>query len=86
MLLIQAVRVGPTSDNCILESTDFEDAIRKAISIGGDSDTIACITGGIAHAYYKEIPKDIISEVMLRLDLKLRQVIGLFNDKYNISV
>ncbi|MDF2651515.1 MAG: ADP-ribosylglycohydrolase [Paenibacillus sp.] len=76
----------PQAIIAFLESTDFEDAIRKAISIGGDSDTIACITGGIAHAYYKEIPKDIISEVMLRLDLKLRQIIGLFNDKYNISV
>jgi ADP-ribosylglycohydrolase len=39
-----------------LESTDFEDAIRNAVSIGGDSDTIACITGGIAEAYYKNIP------------------------------
>ncbi|WP_419182248.1 ADP-ribosylglycohydrolase family protein [Paenibacillus radicis (ex Xue et al. 2023)] len=67
-----------------LESTDFEDAIRKAISIGGDSDTIACITGGIAQAYYKEIPKDIVSEVMIRLDPKQREIIGLFNDRYEI--
>lgn len=40
-----------------LDSTDFEDAIRKAVSLGGDSDTLACITGGIAEAYYKEIPR-----------------------------
>jgi ADP-ribosylglycohydrolase len=76
----------PQAILAFLESTDFEDAIRKAISIGGDSDTIACITGGIAHAYYKQIPKEIISEVMLKLDLKLRQVIGLFNEKYHISI
>ena len=41
-----------------LESTDFEDAIRKAISIGGDSDTIACIVGSLAEAYYG-IPEDL---------------------------
>lgn len=40
-----------------LDSTDFEDAIRKAVSLGGDSDTLACITGGVAEAYYKEIPR-----------------------------
>ena len=40
-----------------LDSSCFEDAIRKAVSLGGDSDTLACITGGIAEAYYKEIPK-----------------------------
>ena len=34
------------------ESADFEDAIRNAISVGGDSDTLAAITGGIAEAYY----------------------------------
>ncbi|OPH59051.1 hypothetical protein BC351_22250 [Paenibacillus ferrarius] len=76
----------PQAIIAFLESTNFEDAIRKAISIGGDSDTIACMTGGIAQAFYKEIPKDIVSEVMLKLDLKLRQVIGLFNDEYKISL
>ncbi len=43
-----------------LESESFEDAIRKAVSIGGDSDTLACITGGIAEAFYKEIPEYMI--------------------------
>ncbi|GGA01953.1 hypothetical protein GCM10008018_55190 [Paenibacillus marchantiophytorum] len=76
----------PQAIIAFLESTDFEDAIRKAISIGGDSDTIACITGGIAHAFYKEIPKEIVSEVMLKLDLKLRQIIELFQDRYNIPI
>ena len=46
-----------------LDSKNFEDAIRKAISLGGDSDTLACITGGIAEAYYKEIPKHIADRV-----------------------
>ena len=42
----------PQAIFCFLESNDFEDAIRKAISIGGDSDTIAAITGSIAESYY----------------------------------
>ena len=41
----------PQAIAAFLESTDFEDAIRNAISIGGDSDTTACITGGIAQAF-----------------------------------
>ena len=52
----------PPAIQAFLESTDFEDAIRNAISLGGDSDTLACITGGIAEAYYG-IPKDIKDRV-----------------------
>ena len=46
----------PQAIIAFLDSSDFEDAIRKAVSLGGDSDTLACITGGIAEAFYKEIP------------------------------
>jgi ADP-ribosylglycohydrolase len=49
------------------DSHDFESAIRLAVSLGGDSDTLACITGGIAHAYYEAIPEWIISEMRARL-------------------
>ena len=48
----------PPAIIAFLESTDFEDAIRNAISLGGDSDTIAAITGSIAGAYYG-VPSDI---------------------------
>lgn len=48
----------PEAIICFLESEDFEDSIRKAVSIGGDSDTLACINGGIAEAFYKEIPRE----------------------------
>ena len=54
----------PQAIIAFLDSTDFEDAIRKAVSLGGDSDTLACITGGIAEAYYKEIPKYIAERTM----------------------
>lgn len=53
----------PQAIIAFLDSTDFEDAIRKAVSLGGDSDTLACITGGIAEAYYKEIPLEIAKRV-----------------------
>lgn len=49
----------PEAIIAFLESTDYEDAIRKAISLGGDSDTIACITGGIAEAFYGGVPEEI---------------------------
>ena len=57
----------PQSIQAFLESTDFEDAIRNAISIGGDSDTVAAITGSIAEAYY-EIPEDIKATALSFLD------------------
>ena len=53
----------PQALEAFFESESFEDAIRTAVSVGGDSDTLACITGGIAEAYYKEIPKAIADRV-----------------------
>ncbi|HVN22870.1 MAG TPA: ADP-ribosylglycohydrolase family protein [Syntrophorhabdales bacterium] len=64
----------PQAIRAFLESCDFEDAIRKAISIGGDSDTIACITGGIAQAFYGSVPQEIIAGTLARLDDRLRNV------------
>ena len=57
----------PPAIVAFLDSWDFESAIRLAVSLGGDSDTLACITGGIAQAYYKEIPESIITEMRNRL-------------------
>ncbi|MBD3922941.1 ADP-ribosylglycohydrolase family protein [Paenibacillus sp. PR3] len=76
----------PQAIIAFLESDHFEDAIRKAISIGGDSDTIACIAGGIAHAFYKEIPSEMASDVMLKLDPRFRSIIREFNSKYEIPM
>lgn len=75
----------PEAIIAFLESADFEDAIRKAISLGGDSDTIACMAGGIAQAYYKTLPAHIIGEVNLRLDSGFRKIIRAFNTKFGIS-
>ena len=72
----------PEAIICFLESDCFEDSIRKAVSLGGDSDTLACITGGIAQAYYKDIPTDIVTEVEKRLPEELLKVVNEFNAKY----
>ncbi|MBA1145589.1 ADP-ribosylglycohydrolase family protein [Ectothiorhodospiraceae bacterium WFHF3C12] len=57
----------PESLIAFLESRDFEDAIRKAISLGGDADTMAAICGGVAEAYYGGVPAAIAGEVRGRL-------------------
>ena len=72
----------PQAIIAFLESNDFEGAIRKAISIGGDSDTIACITGGIAEAFYGGVPEDIRSEVLAKLDEGMLEIISRFYDKF----
>ena len=59
-----------------------ESAIRKAISIGGDSDTIAAIAGSIAEAYYGSIPEDIRKKGRLLLDSGLKRVLDEFEEKY----
>lgn len=72
----------PEAIIAFLESTDFENAIRLAVSLGGDTDTLACITGSIAEAFYGGVPKNIIEEVMLRLDNPLREVTINFSVTY----
>jgi len=72
----------PEAIIAFLESADYEDAVRKAVSIGGDSDTIACITGGIAQAFYKKIPYSIINKARGILDPDLLRVIDSFNVNY----
>lgn len=71
----------PQALQAFFESTGFEDAIRNAISIGGDSDTLAAICGGVAEAYYG-IPTDIRKHALTFLDQKLMQLLILFENKY----
>jgi len=72
----------PEAIIAFLESTDFENAIRLAISLGGDSDTIACITGGIAEAYYHDIPESIIEKSLSFLPAKLILLTEEFSIKF----
>lgn len=65
----------PEAIIAFLDSSDFENAIRLAVSLGGDSDTLACITGGIAEAFYG-IPEDIKLEVKKRIPEKFNEIIS----------
>ena len=71
----------PQAMIAFLDSTDFEDAIRKAVSLGGDSDTLACITGGIAEAYYKEIPIALADRVNNLLPEEFVHVLSSMRDR-----
>ena len=75
----------PESIVAFLDSTSWEDAIKNAISLGGDADTMACIAGGIAQAFYKEIPESIAEEVHRKLPHDLRDVLDRFNEKFKIG-
>lgn len=75
----------PQALTAFLESADYEDAVRNAISLGGDSDTLACITGGIAEAYYRGVPQDLAMKARQLLDPKLSDVIHRFRKKYGLA-
>lgn len=76
----------PYAIRAFLESEDFVSAVRKAVSLGGDADTLACISGGIAHAYYGHIPKTVVNEAMKRLDDRLRSVVQRFCSRFFVPV
>ena len=65
----------PESIICFLESVSYEDAVRNAVSLGGDSDTMACIAGGIAEAFYGSVPEQIASQVHVILPVKLKTIL-----------
>ena len=72
----------PQAITAFIESENYEDAIRNAISIGGDSDTLACITGSIAEAFYGKLPQNIATTAMNILDRNLRDIVVTFLEKY----
>jgi ADP-ribosylglycohydrolase len=74
----------PQAIVAFLDSTSYEDALRNAISLGGDSDTQACIAGGIAEAYYKDIPSDILRQVQKGLSADLWDKTLEFYRRYGI--
>ena len=72
----------PQSIVCFLESTDFEHAVRLAISLGGDADTMACVAGAIAEAHYGSVPDEIAATVRGLLSADLIDVVDRFRDRY----
>lgn len=71
----------PEAIMAFLDGDGFEDCVRNAISIGGDSDTIGCITGSIAEAYYG-VPQDIREKALGFLPKEFRELAAEFENKY----
>jgi ADP-ribosylglycohydrolase len=72
----------PEAVVAFLDSSSYEDAVRNAVSLGGDSDTLACITGGIAEAFYGPVPPEILKKVREILPDDLLDVTDRFCDRY----
>jgi ADP-ribosylglycohydrolase len=75
----------PESIIAFLDSHDYESTVKNAISLGGDADTMACIAGGIAQAFYKKVPETIVSEALQKLTPDLRQVVDRFVETYGCT-
>ncbi len=72
----------PEAIVAFFDANDYEDAIRNAISLGGDSDTLACITGAIAEAYYGPVGREVFDRVKAVLPGELRGVVEGFCGEY----
>jgi ADP-ribosylglycohydrolase len=72
----------PQALTAFLEAESFEDAIRNAISLGGDADTLACITGGIAEAFFGGVPGEIRRQAMRVLDDRLKRIVDEFERRF----
>ena len=76
----------PQAIIAFLESNDFEDAVRNAISLGGDADTQACITGALAEAHYKHIPDEIAEFVYMRLTPDIEAILEQLRERTKIDI
>ncbi len=72
----------PESIIAFLESDSYEDAVRNAISLGGDADTQACIAGGIAEAFYGGVPAEIEDQALSMLPTDMKAVVDAFRKRY----
>jgi ADP-ribosylglycohydrolase len=75
-------RTVPEAIVAFLESHDYESAVRNAVSLGGDADTLACITGGIAEAFYGPVPEAIRDAVCSRLEPWMIEVVERFHQRF----
>lgn len=94
---IQTIRPGYSFDEscqgtvpeaivAVLDSASYENAVRLAISLGGDSDTLACIAGGIAEAFYGGVPKEIAKNAKARLDDGLLKTVKSFYETHGMEL
>ncbi len=83
--LVSCQKSVPQAIRAFLEADDFEDAVRKAISLGGDSDTLACMAGGIAQAFFGGVPDAITGRVYELLDDQLGSVTREFMEEFGCT-
>ena len=75
----------PESILAFLESTDYESAVRLAVSLGGDADTMGAIAGSIAEAYYGGVPEPIRQETLKRIPDEFTEVLRLFSERFVVN-
>lgn len=75
----------PEAIVAFLDADDFEDAVRNAVSLGGDADTQACIAGAIAEAFWGEVPSHIAKKTISILDPALREIYLEFRDRFDLQ-
>ncbi len=76
----------PEAIVAFLDGDDYEDCIRNAVSLGGDADTMACITGSIAEAYWNGVPSYIAQRAMERLDQQISEIVKKFRDRFDLPM
>jgi len=76
----------PQAIRCFLEADDYENTVRNAVWLGGDTDTLACMGGSIAEAYYGGVPAPIALEALTLIPAPLRNVTVAFCERYNIML
>jgi ADP-ribosylglycohydrolase len=79
-------RTVPYAILAFLESGSYEETVRKAISLGGDADTLACIAGAIAEPYFGGVPQEVASPALALLDDRLREVTLKFCERFKVPV
>lgn len=82
---VEAIRSVPEAIIAFLDSSSWEDAVRKAVALGGDSDTQAAIAGSLAQAHYGGVPSHVRSSVERALPEKLKRVVAAFEQKFGLS-
>jgi ADP-ribosylglycohydrolase len=82
---ITAAGSVPESIISFLDADSYEAAVRNAVSLGGDTDTMACMAGAIAEAYFGGVPEPIVREVENRLPPEFQRVIERFAERYGIN-
>ncbi|EFK96637.1 ADP-ribosylglycohydrolase [sediment metagenome] len=75
----------PQAVVAFLDSESYEDAVRNAVSLGGDADTLACIAGGIAQAYYGGVPVEIVQWAKKKLTPELLEITEAFCERFGIA-